>query len=305
MGGMNLQGARVLLTGASSGIGRATARRLAERGAKLAVVARRRELLESLAEEIAGDGHARPQVIAADLAQPGSAQSVAQQALAALGVVDVLVNNAGGGVGGSQWAVGDSAAGREAFEVNYWSPLALIHALVPAMRERRRGAVVNVTSVAQVTTWPGFGGYAATKAAFAQATQTLRMELHGSGVQMIEVIPGPVDTAVQGESRLLPGFERMIARSAMGQPDVMAQHIVRALERGRRQVVYPRGGRLPMALPGLARWYLRRSAVQSWSTVEDSRREELLGLVLRTGSMGDPRARAAREEWERAHAGSA
>jgi uncharacterized protein len=301
MPGINVDGAGVLLTGASSGIGRATAKRLAARGARLAVVARRRELLDSLAEEIVAAGGRRPFVLTEDLSQRGAAHAVAAASLRELGVVDILVNNAGGGVGGSQWAVGDGDEGREAFEINHWSPLALIHDLVPPMRQRGRGAVVNVTSGAQVTAWPGFGAYAATKASFALATRTLDMELHGSGVHVLEVIPGPVDTAVQGETRLLPGIERMLDQGRLGDPDVLAARIVDALERGRRRVlIYPPRMRLPFTLPGLARWYVRRLAARTWSAVDTAQREELLGMVVRSGSMGDAIARDAREAWERA-----
>jgi NAD(P)-dependent dehydrogenase (short-subunit alcohol dehydrogenase family) len=74
-----------------------------------------------------------------------------------------FINNAGGGVGGRIVAVGDRDEAREAFEINYWSPLALIQALAPPMLERGEGAIVNVTSMAQVSTWPSFGAYAATK----------------------------------------------------------------------------------------------------------------------------------------------
>jgi short-subunit dehydrogenase len=298
MPGITLEGARVLLTGASSGIGRATAVQLAARGAHLAVVARRRDLLEELAGEIAAAGGRQPVVLTADLSQRGAAHALGSEALQELGVVDILVNNAGGGVGGSQWAVGDGDAGREAFEINHWSPLALIHDLVPPMRQRGHGAVVNVTSLAQVTAWPGFGAYAATKAAFALATRTLETELHGSGVQVVEIIPGPVDTAVQAETRLLPGIERMLDQRPLGDPQVLAARIVRALERGQRRVIYPGWGRVPFTLPGLARWQGRRLAIRSLADLDAQRREELLTQVVRSGSMGDARAREARAEWE-------
>src|SRR4051794_11027716 len=97
----------VLLTGASSGIGRELALVLAGRGARLVVAACRRDRLDALAAEIASRGGTRPVVVESDLAQRGAAEALAQEAVAALGRVDVLVNNAGGGVGGSQWAVGD------------------------------------------------------------------------------------------------------------------------------------------------------------------------------------------------------
>src|SRR3954469_15837829 len=292
--------APVLLTGASSGIGRELALVLAARGARLAVSARRRELLESLADEVAARGGVRPVVVDADLAQRGAAAWLAGEAVAALGRVDVLINNAGGGVGGSQWAVGDDDAARDAFEVNYWSPLALIGALVPAMRERRSGAVVNVTSIAQVNTWPAFGAYAATKAALGLATETLRLERSGSGVHVLEAIPGPVDTAVQGETRLVPGIERMLDRVPLGDAAEMARRIVSSLERRRPTVIYPGRARLAYMFPSLARPDGRRLARRVTAETDPALLEAVLGLVVRTGSAGDEAARIAGEEWERA-----
>jgi len=102
MGGTAIEGAGTLLTGASSGIGRATALELAGRGARLAVVARRGDRLEALAEEIVALGCNRPAVLVADLAVTGVAHDVAAQARSALGDIDILVNNAGGGVGGQR-----------------------------------------------------------------------------------------------------------------------------------------------------------------------------------------------------------
>src|SRR3954451_14373009 len=253
----------VLLTGASSGIGRELALVLAARGARLGVAARRRDRLDALAAEIASRGGTRPVVVESDLAQRGAAEARAQEALASLGRVDVLVNNAGGGVGGSQWAVGDGDAAREAFEVNYWSPLSLVRELVPVMRDRRSGAVVNVTSMAQINTWPVFGAYAATKAALALATETLRLELSGSGVHVMEAIPGPIDTAVQGETRLVPGIERMLDRIPLGDAAEMARRIADALQRGRATVVYPRRTAVARWLPVVARADTRRLAARA------------------------------------------
>jgi short-subunit dehydrogenase len=289
---MRVSGHRVLLTGASSGIGRALARVLASRGARLAVAARRRRLLEGLATEIAAGGRERPAVLVADLAQPRAAARLATDALEALGGVDILVNNAGGGVGGSVWRVGDRAEAREAFEINLWSPLALAGALVPAMRERGGGAVVNVTSLAQVMPVWGMGHYAASKAALAQATVALRMELQGSGVHVLEVIPGPTDTAVQGETRLIPGVERLLARAPLGDPDELARLIANALERGRKTLVYPRSLAPLYALPPLYRLYSIRVARRLVGEIADDPR------VIRSGSQGDPLVRRAREQWE-------
>jgi short-subunit dehydrogenase len=289
-------GRRVLLTGASSGIGRELAKELARRGASLALTARRRPLLESLAAEIGSDGGRPPFLIDADLASQGAAGGLAETAGEALGGIDVLVNNAGGGVGGRIATVGDRDEAREAFEVNYWSPLALIQALAPPMLERGDGAIVNVSSLAQVSTWPGFGAYAATKGALSVATETLAMELEGSGVHVMEVLPGPVDTAVQGETRLAPGIDRMLNRVPLGDAATMARRIADGLERRRKRVIYPRRTAIAYALPSLVRWDGRRLAARARRELGVP--EELNSLVVRTGSMGDEIARQAREAWE-------
>jgi short-subunit dehydrogenase len=299
MSGFELTGSRALITGASSGIGRELAKELAARGALLAISARRRPLLDSLAEEISAGGLTAPAVFEADLSREGTAQALATQATEKLGLIDLLVNNAGGGVGGRTSAVGDRDEAREAFETNYWSPLALIKTLVPAMEARGRGAVVNVTSMAQVSTWPGFGAYAATKAALGVATETLAMELLGSPVRVMEVIPGPVDTAVQGETRLAPGIERMLDRTPLGDPAVLARLIAGGLERGATRVIYPRRARVAYMLPTLARWDARRLAARVANETDQATREALGSLVVRTGSRGDEIARQAREAWER------
>ena len=302
---VDIEGSGVLLTGASSGIGRELAKKLAGRGARLAISARRRPLLEKVADEIVANGHPRPAILEADLSKRGEAARLAHEADAVLGQVDILINNAGGGVGGAQWAVGDRDEGRDAFEVNLWSPAALIQALVPAMRERGRGAVVNVTSLAQVATWPGFGTYAATKSALAATTEALRMELVDSGVHVLEVIPGPVDTAVQAETRLIPGIERMLDRTPLGDPAEMAVRALDALECGKKRVVYPRIGRVAYTFPGLVRRDARRRAAQVAREIDPEAREASMGLVVRSGSMGDAVARQAREAWEQARTAQA
>jgi short-subunit dehydrogenase len=300
MTGMDLLGARVLLTGASSGIGRALALRLGERGARLVIAARRTDLLDSLADELASAGAPAPVVVPGDLSERGAAAALAARAVRELGGVDVLINNAGGGAGGSQWAVGDGEAAREAFEINLWSPVALTSALVPAMRERRSGVVVNVTSGAPFgAIWPGFGTYAATKGALTVVTAVLRTELASSGVRVMEVLPGAIDTAVQGETRLIPGIEKVIGpRKRLGSPDAMARKVVRALERGRDFVVYPAQTRVVYWFPAAARAIVSRMAVRTFAGLEPEFREALFGMAIRTGSQGDEAARWAREEWE-------
>ncbi|MFC0038091.1 SDR family NAD(P)-dependent oxidoreductase [Actinomadura rayongensis] len=229
---MEIKGRRVLVTGASSGIGWEAARAFAAAGAEVVAVARRRERLAVLEDLL--DGAAT--VLVADLAEPGAVERVA----AAAGTIDVLVNNAGSEAGGAVWAVGDRREARQMFEVDLWAPLALIAALVPGMVARGAGAVVNVTSIRQVVAWPGLGHSAAAKAALAQATETLRMELDGTGVGVVEVIPGPVETAALGASLLLPGFVELLdGLFGTGTPEDLAAEIVTAVRDGHDRVLYP------------------------------------------------------------------
>lgn len=296
-GTMNLNGKTALVTGASSGIGRELAKALGARGLRVAISARREERLNELADEVERDGGPRPVVLPADLSVRGTARELAEKAVDALGQVDLVVNNAGSGVGGLQWVVGDRDEGRETFELNYWSPLALIQALVPPMRERGAGAVVNVTSIAQVVAMGGLGHYNASKAALGSATETLRIEASGSGVQVLEVIAGPVATGMQGEARLVPGVEKVLQFSPVGDPATLAKLTLRALERGRKRIVYPRAVSPAYSFPFLARGVSSRSAARAMKRLgpED---QELLNSVVRGGSSGDPIAQAARESWE-------
>jgi len=105
----------------------------------LAILARHRDRLEAIAADIAARGAPAPVVIEADLSDPGRATALAEEAVD----VDVLIKNAGGGAAGTTWRSGDGAPARAAFQVNYWAPMALVAALVPAMIERRQGTVIT------------------------------------------------------------------------------------------------------------------------------------------------------------------
>src|SRR5207302_8007406 len=167
-------------------------------------------------------------------------------------------------------------------------------AVVPAMRARRTGAVVNVTSVMQVMTWPMMGYYTASKAALGGLTEALRLELAGSGVHVLEVVPGAVATPMQAESMLVPGFARGMRGARPGKPEVLARSIVRALHRDRPRVVYPRSLRFAYVRPQLMRRFAARQArrVSNEFDLDDTR-------VMRSGSQGDELARRARDAWER------
>jgi uncharacterized protein len=294
-------GRRVLVTGASSGIGRETALILAAKGARVCLLARNRQRLDRLALQIVAEGGAAPLVVESDLSVRGNASSAARHIIEQWGGVDVLINNAGGAVGGSVWAVADGDAARADFEVDVWSPLAFIGAFVPGMRQRQDGTVVNVTSVRQVITWPSFGQNSGAQAALAQITETLRLELLADGVHVVEVIPGPVETAMQGPTRLLPGItEAFHDRLGVATPQEVAEAIMEAIELGTDRVFCPaESGRRLYEDPTAARAQIVED-VRRMVTQQD-RNPEIDTFVIEADH---PLILAARAQWEEAHQGA-
>jgi short-subunit dehydrogenase len=285
----DLKNQRVLLTGASSGIGRELAKLLASRGVHLAVVARREARLRALSEEIRAAGHRAPVIITGDLSVRGVAEEVAAAAVKNLGGVDVLINNAGGSVQGLTWIVGDRDEAREVLETNFWSPLALVAALAPSMVERRGGLIVNVSSMVQVSPFPQLGQYCASKAALALSTQTLSLEMANAGVSVLEAALGPIDSPASAENRLLPGGDQWLDGSRLGTPLAAAGAILEGIEKGAHRVIYPKALRIAYVLPGLGRRYAGRMA--KFVDPADS-------AVRRGGSAGTPDNQQLRERWE-------
>jgi short-subunit dehydrogenase len=277
---IELSGKRALVTGASSGIGRAIALALADAGVELAISARRKQALDQLAGEIEARGKKRAVVLTADLSKRGEAKRLAARAVEELGAIDVLVNNAGVGIGGAQVNVGD----------NYWSPLALVQALAPSMRERKSGAIVNVSSIGSYLVLPLAGHYSSSKAALSRATDSLELELRDTGIHIFHVMPGPVDTGMLAELAEVPGGEKLLAKMPRGNPQALARKIVAGLERGRRVLVYPGALAITRHFPTVAQ-AMNRSLARAVD-VNDPRK-------LQGGSSGDPLAVAAREAFER------
>ncbi|MDF0531728.1 SDR family NAD(P)-dependent oxidoreductase [Tsukamurella sp. 8F] len=247
-----IAGQRILVTGASSGIGRALAIRLAGAGARVALVARRTSLLHEAAAEIVAAGGAEPVVLTADLSQRGAATQLAHQVFDRLDGVDVLVNNAGANLTGALSRYADDDAARAVFETNLWSPLALTAAVVPGMRRRGTGTIVNVTSTVQAVPLPLLGYYAASKAALAQATTSLREELAATTIRVLEVTPGGTDTALRDVDGL-PWRGAAPRTIPPVSAEAMASAILRALQSDTRRLVYPRYSRVPLELPAVGR----------------------------------------------------
>ncbi|MBC8072095.1 MAG: SDR family NAD(P)-dependent oxidoreductase, partial [Deltaproteobacteria bacterium] len=183
----------VLVTGASSGIGRALARGFARTAAQLVLVARREDRLRELAPR----PELRVHCWACDLADEPATLALARRALAELGGVDVLVNNAGFGdqnfLEHAQWPKLASL-----IAVNVTAPTLLCQQLLPKMVERGRGGVLNVSSGFGITYLPGVAVYAASKHYVTGLSDALRAELAGTGVSVTQVLPGPVATEFLG-----------------------------------------------------------------------------------------------------------
>ncbi|MBB2942423.1 NAD(P)-dependent dehydrogenase (short-subunit alcohol dehydrogenase family) [Actinoplanes lutulentus] len=237
----------VIVTGASSGIGRATALRLAGRGWTVVLAARRAAELETLAAEIAasaagtsgsvpgsvpgsgsgsgesGAGIGAAHVVPTDLAEPDAAANLVKRTLELTGRIDALVNNAG--VGGDASVLTGDGEVRTIIEVNLLAPIRLMRAVVPVMREQGSGTIVNIGSVAGEI---GIGGaYSASKFGLRGINDSVRRELAGTGIAVSLVEPGFIATELTAHRSGLPG------------PEIVAEAVERVIKRPRRRVVVP------------------------------------------------------------------
>ncbi|KAA3650156.1 MAG: short-chain dehydrogenase [Proteobacteria bacterium] len=215
------------MTGASSGIGAALARHYARGEVQLGLVGRRREALEALAAECGG----KAQVFVADVADAAVMQHAAAQFVAAGGLPDIVIASAGVSVG----TLTEHAEDADAFaRVMHTNVLGMVHTFQPfvaPMRAAGAGTLVGIASVAGVRGLPGAGAYSASKAAVRRYLESLRVELHGSGVRVVTISPGYIDTPMTAINPYPMPFLMPAA--------VAAERMARAIAAGRRHVVIP------------------------------------------------------------------
>ena len=217
-----------LITGASAGLGVEFARQCAARGGALVLVARRRDRLEALKAELGGDVH----VIAADLSRADAADSLIAQIEAEGLAVDTLINNAGFGLAGKFWN-GPLARQSEMIDLNCRTLVELCHLVLPAMRAKKSGGILNVASTAAFQAGPNMAVYYASKAFVLSFTEALHHELKGSGVRVTCLCPGPT-TSEFGEvaGSKSPALERI-----KGPADAVVRAGLKGLDRGKAIVI--------------------------------------------------------------------
>ena len=221
---MRLEGKTVLLTGATGGLGRATAVALAERGAALVLSSRKAEDLDELVAGLPGEGH---RAIVSDLAEDGAALRL----LEAAGDLDVLVANAGLPASGRLEGFSQEQIGR-ALRVNLESPVRMTRELLPAWQERRSGHFVFVSSISGFVSTPRASLYAATKFGLRGFALNLREDLRRSGIGVSVITPGAIREAgmfADSGAKAPPGV-------GTGTPQQVASAVVRAIERDKSEI---------------------------------------------------------------------
>ncbi len=215
-----LDGQVALVTGAGTGIGRASAIALAQEGATLALVGRRQSLLDETAVAIR-DAGGSALILSADITDPESARAVVAQTESEFGRLDVLVNNAGAGSKSRSVRTIETEDFEAVQRLNVTAPLVLTQAALPGMLDRGTGTIITISSFAAVTASPMAGvAYGAAKAAVASVMKSINNELRGRGLRACTIFPGEVDTPILDRRALVPDAE---ARATMMQAEDLAE----------------------------------------------------------------------------------
>jgi short-subunit dehydrogenase len=257
---VNPRGKIALVTGASSGIGAATARALAEAGARVLLVARRAAELEKVAASI-GSGAATTYPV--DLSNASAVAQLAERITSTAGTPDIIVNNAGAG----QWKFVDETTSEEAVQmmaVPYFATFHVTHAFLPGMLRRNTGHFVNVSSVGSRFVWPGATAYIAARWAVRGFTEALRADLAGTGIGVTLFESGVVRSPYWEHNpeslERVPKMGRLVPELA---PETVARAIVKGIEREQKLVVVPFMMKLTYwqhaVFPGVVQWLMTRT----------------------------------------------
>lgn len=254
-----LKGKVAIVTGASSGIGGATARALADCGASVVLAARDEAKLAAIAQGIlATGGLALP--VSTDVSDLDSVEAMVENTVDEFGALDILVNNAGLGLSGKVAEVRAEDL-RYVFEINVIGPVNCVQAALPHMK--RGGRIINISSVVGKRAIPKVGGYCASKFALNALSDSLRVELAERGVTVTSVYPGTTRTAFKDNSRRTKDEKRGWRPKGVS-PEKVAEKIVRAAEKGSRDVYVTLPDRLLILGHTLVPGLIDR-ALRSWA----------------------------------------
>jgi short-subunit dehydrogenase len=213
---------RALITGASSGIGKATALAFAKAGIDLALVSRSQDKLETVAKE-AKEAGVEARAYAVDLAQTSQVRDKIKAIAAEFGPIEILVNNAGIGYTAplSETPLADW---QQVIDINLTSPFECIQAILPTMRALGSGTILNIISIGGKQTFPNWGAYCVSKFGLMALTKTLASEERANGIRVTAICPGSVNTSLWDTKTVRADFDR----SAMLTPEIVAESILNA-----------------------------------------------------------------------------
>ena len=213
---------RALITGASSGIGKATALAFAKAGIDLALVSRSQDKLETVAKEAKKAG-VQAQAYVVDLAQTPQVRDKIKAIATEFGPIEILVNNAGIGYTAplSETPLADW---QQVIEINLTSPFECIQAILPTMRDRGSGTILNIISIGGKQTFPNWGAYCVSKFGLMALTKTLASEERANGIRVTAICPGSVNTSIWDTKTVRADFDR----NAMLTPEIVAESILNA-----------------------------------------------------------------------------
>ncbi len=228
---MNITNTTIIVTGASAGIGEATARLLSQKGARVALVARSPAKLAALEKELPSS-----LAVVADMSKPTDIQHMIATVQKHFGRIDTLINNAGQGLYGplERIDLNDYAA---VWHLNVVGPLVAMQSVIPIMRAQGGGSIINISSMVSKNAIPNLGGYASTKYALNALSLTARAELAPDNIVVTLVHPGMTATDFGKNSRRASGMEHMVPRNRVTMPtpdsaELVAEKILEALQNG-------------------------------------------------------------------------
>ncbi len=239
---MDLNGKVVVITGASSGIGRSLTVKFVEKGAAVVMASRSKEKLEGLSRQLSESSYNNHIVCATDVTKKEQVQNLVDTTMEKFGKVDILVNCAGAGMYG-KISEADIEQIRHIFDLNFFGSVYAIQKVYPIMAKAGRGIIINISSTAGFRSWPNNGYYCATKHALNAISESLMLEAKKEGIDILLVMPGTINTSFINNSWNLPDEVKNNPPMDMT-PDAAAEVIIKAVLRHKKKIVLTTKGKV-------------------------------------------------------------